>query len=1298
MNQRNVIRWLCVLALACLASVTTFAQGGATSTISGVVVDSGGGAIPGVSVVVKNEAGVTFETVTNTEGVFSVPALTAGVYTVTASLTGFKTAVMSDVRVVPGTPTSVKVSLAVGGIEETVNVVSSAELINTQTATVSSTLNADQINRMPMASRNALNAVTFLPGVNTATINRNSTINGLPESFINITLDGVANNDQFLRATDGFFASVTPRQDAVEAVSVTTAVSGAELGGSGAASINFVTRSGTNRFSGSGYEYFRHWEMNTNYWFNKRDGLPRNQIKLNQYGARAGGPIVLPGLFDGRDKAFFFINYEQLRFPNSFTRNRDVLHPAALDGVFRYSVGNQVREVNVLQLAAANGQISAVDPTVMGLLRNIAAATTTTGAVTQQSDPLLMNYRWQSPGRLFEHQPTARVDYNLTVNHRLSFSTSMIDTYRDPDYLNSADVQFPGAPNYERYDSFRPLYSATLRSTLGPNLVNELRGGTTRGLISYFGSLETNGAQTFDSQGGYSIDFDANIGLENWHRSNAFSWRSGYSYSLENTLSWQKGTHSMTFGGAMLLSRSWENEQQVAPGINLRFDTTNDPARDLFSNTFFPDASANQLSDARDLYALLTGRVGGITGTAALTPSGEYVAFGEIRREGKVDVHSLFAQDSWRINPGLTLNAGLRWDLQLPFTPASGVMSTVSIADICGMSGLGDGSTFSRCAFYSRATGGKVPEYVQLTEGSRGYDTDWNNFAPNVGVAWRPNVQDGWLRRILGDPEQATLRAGFSVAYDRQGLNTFIGAYDANTGGTVDLLRDASTGTPPLVGPGESWPVLLSQRERLAVGSFPATQTYPIPIRSGRSDDLNTFAPDIEIGYARTWTVSFQRSLSQDMAVDVRYVGTRGVNQWSTINYNDDFDIESNGFINEFRLAMANLQANNAAGGTRSGSFAYFGTGTGTNPLPIYLAYLNGLPASRAGDPNAYTGGTQTWRNTTLAQRLVAPNPVPFTAASDLDGNLGRRNLALAAGLPANFFIVNPLVDDANVTDSGAYSDYHALQLELRRRLSKGLQANASYQYAVEGGSSFLGFRYGRALNPAENVRHAIKTQWDWTIPVGRGQRFGSDMNALLNGFLGGWQFNGVGRIQTRTIDFGNVRLVGMTVGELTDVFKHEIRADPATGLQTVYNLPQDIIDNTRRAFNVSVTSPTGYSALGVPEGRYFAPANSAGCLQLKAGDCAPRTLLVRAPLFTRFDIGLTKRFPLPGQMNFEFRVDVLNVFDNINFDPFNPDLTNINGVYGGATFGQVTTAYQDANNTFDPGGRLGQIMFRFNW
>ena len=179
----------------------------------------------------------------------------------------------------------------------------------------------------------------------------------------------MSNNDNFLRNTDGFFASVTPRQDAVEAVSVTLSAAGAQVGGgAGAVTMAFQTRSGGNRFTGSAYEYYRNPEFNTNYVFNEINHQGKNEVKLNTFGARVGGPIMIPGLYDGRNKAFFFVHYEQIRFPNSFTRTRTVFNPRVYDGWFRYQFGNEVREVNLLQLAAANGQISAKDPTMMKLL------------------------------------------------------------------------------------------------------------------------------------------------------------------------------------------------------------------------------------------------------------------------------------------------------------------------------------------------------------------------------------------------------------------------------------------------------------------------------------------------------------------------------------------------------------------------------------------------------------------------------------------------------------------------------------------------------------------------------------------------------------------------------------------------------------------------------------------------------------------------------------------------------------------------------------------------------------------
>ena len=1306
------LRVTCVLLfLATFASPAAYAQ--STASIAGTVKDGSGGVIPGVTIVVKNDTtGNAQEVVTDSDGAYQITALGAGSYTVTASLAGFKTATAKGVRVAPGQPVNIPLTLEVGSLEEVVTVASSSELINTQTATVAATLNADQLTRMPTPTRNALNAVAFLPGVNTTGTNRDSTILGLPETFLSITLDGVSNNDNFLRNTDGFFASVTPRQDAVEAVSVTLAAAGANIGGgAGAVTMAFTTRSGGNRFSGSVYEYYRNPRFNSNYIFNEYNHQGKNQVKLHTFGGRAGGPILIPGLYDGRGKAFFFAHFEQIRFPNTFTRTRTVFNNRVLDGWFRYQFGSEIREVNLLTLAAQNNQISTTDPTSMNLQRQIDAATKTTGTRSAQSDPLYDNYVWQSPANLLEYQPTVRLDYNLGANHRLSGSWSQITAKRTPDYLNNADPRFPGAPNQRDFESIRPLTSISLRSTLTRNIVNELRGGATAfGPGSHFGQptavASRNDPTTFADSGGYAISTPTNE--TTWFTSNGPSWRGAPTYSLDETLTWQKGAHTLTTGGNVLISDATSSSQQIVRGITLGFNTDFDPAIGMFNTTNFPGASTDQLNAARGTYAVLTGRVATISSQAVLDATGKYVELGPVTQEGGIKVYGSFIQDSWRVKPNLTLTGGLRYDLQTPFEPFSSVLSSVTMESVCGMSGLGDGGLYSKCRFTDpNASGGAVPQFIQLEKGTEGYKTDWNNFAPSGSVAWRPNVQTGFLRKLLGEPDQATVRAGYSEAYDRAALTTLIGVYGSNRGGTISLNRTANTG---LVQPGTSWPVLLSQTSRLVPQDFNPDPTYPIAVGTNRSDSLNAFAPDIKIARVRNWTVGFARSLSRDMAVEIRYVGNRGDNEWSQINYNctgntnnnnactgiRGENLVANGFLNEFKLAMANLQANNASGvSSRVGSFAYFGSGTGTSPLPIYLAYLNG--SRDAGNPAAYANAAATWANSTIAGRLAAPNPNPNAAAIDLDANLTRRNQAQALGYTRNFFVLNPDVANVNVTDSGAFSKYNAMQIELRRRLSQGFSANVNYQYAFEGGSVFDGFNRGRAWTDTPvtgnaTIRHALKWQADWTLPFGHGQRFGNGTNHLVNGLIGGWSVTAVGRFQATVQDLGNVRLVGMSRSELQKMYKFYIKDNPTTNIKEVWMLPDDVILNTRRAFSTSNSTLDGYSAsLGAPTGKYIAPANSANCIQVNTGDCAPRNVLLLSPWFKRVDFGVAKRVDVGGPKNFEIRFDILNLFDNPNFNP-------VSNPGSGATIFRTTAAYTDPSNTYDPGGRIGQLTVRFSW
>src|SRR4029078_8905002 len=125
---------------------------------------------------------------------------------------------------------------------------------------------------------------------------------------------------------------------------------------------------------------------------------------------------------------------------------------------------------------------------------------------------------------------------------------------------------------------------------------------------------------------------------------------------------------------------------------------------------------------------------------------------------------------------------------QMPFVSVNDTMSAVAFDSICGQSGLGPATTeYNKCGFFTRIDTGKAPEFIQFSKSTQGYNTDYNNLAPNVSLAWRPHVQSGFMRKILGDPEQATLRGGYSVSYERQGIGVLTGIYGSNSGSAVTL-------------------------------------------------------------------------------------------------------------------------------------------------------------------------------------------------------------------------------------------------------------------------------------------------------------------------------------------------------------------------------------------------------------------------------------------------------------------------------------------------------------------------------
>ena len=1268
--------------LAILAPGPVAAQGGTTSTISGIVVDTGGGVIPGADVSVKhNGTNVTTTGVTNERGAFSFPGLNVGTYTVTVTLQGFKTFVANDVVLTSGSPAAVRAVLEVGGLAEEVVVSSQSEIVQTQSTVVSSTINANQIVKLPITSRSAMDFVTLLPGVTTAGGNRQSQINGLPRGVINITLDGVNIQDNTLRSTDGFFAIVSPRLDAIEEVTVTTATQEASAG-QGAVQIKFVTRSGGSDFTGSGYHYYRSDKLNANTWFNNRNGVEKAELKQNQYGVRAGGPIVIPGVFDGRNKAFFFVNYEEFRQPSGVTRNRNMLNATAQQGIYTYTTaGGATQSINLLALAAANGQTGTPDPTIVKILSDIRGATS--GGSIATIDQNLERFTFNVGTTSLRRYPTTRIDYNITEKHRYSNSFNYNYFTDFPDTLNNQDPSFPGFPVNAGQTSERYSISNSLRSTLGANLVNEALVAWSGAPVSFFTEYTPSswsGTSTADQEG-YKLFFPTTAGMNpvgpnptgNFNPQS----RNASTLLVENTLTWLKGTHSFTMGGSWTQYDLWLKNQQMVPNITLGI-AQGDPAQGMFTTANLPGASQAQLSAAQSLYALLTGRVSQITANAALSEeTNGYEYLGNSVQRARMREAGFFIQDSWRLRPNLTINAGLRYELQFPFTPRNNSYSTATLDSFCGVSGTNPDTVCN--LFQAGHMPGVHPTFIAFGQGTAAYETDYDNWAPSVGAAWTLKGSTGVLGSILGANEgDSVIRAGFTRAFSREGMNAFSGQFGGNPGVTISANRTTGLGNLGTL------PLLFREKSRLGAPDFPAAPAYPLTeVVTG---DVNLMDPTLQVPYADSWTLGIQRTVGRNMAVEVRYVGTRSRDLWQTLNFNE-LNIFDNGFLAEFRAAQVNLQANVGAGLASQG-FRYRGPGTGTVPLPIMFAYFQG-----AGNPNdaaAYTS-TNFRTNNTFLTPLATFNPNPFDFADSLNGNAGFRSNAAAAGLAANFFVANPdLLGGVDMTSNVGRSDYNALQIELRRRMSGGLQFTSSYAFGKQMVHSWRTHRRDvfmiRDAGDPGDITHVFKLNAVYDLPFGQGRRFGGNVGGLMNRLIGDWSLSLVSRVQSgRLVDLGNVRVVGMSHDEVANIFK--LRIDDAG--QKIWMLPQDVIDNTIKAFSVSATSPTGYGAGGPPTGRYFAPANGPDCIEIddgaEYGDCAARSLVVTGPMFQQHDFSIGKRVSVVGRTNFEFRLEMLNAFNNHNFIP-------VSGI--GATPGNYEVTGLTGTNT----SRIIQLVSRFNW
>lgn len=1362
--MRNLFsKFFLVLVVLALVGLPVLGQSISSGSLTGTVTDPTGAVVPGASVIVKNDAtGQEFNAKTNDEGMFNIPSLGAGLYTATISVKGFKQAKVTAIKIDAGKPASFAAALEVGSQDQTVTIVGSAELLQTQTATVGTTLTGRQITDIPTASRDALDLVLALPGTTTPGRPRTSSVNGLPKGALNITLDGINVQDNLLKSSDGFFTYVRPRTDAIQEVTVSTSNPGAESSAEGSVQIKFVTQSGGNEYHGGGYWYHRNPALNANYWFNNRDlaadpvthKAPQQRILLNQFGVKVGGPISVPKVFSGKDRAFFFVNYEEYRLPErSAQRVRNLPTEDAISGVYKFTTNLQpcavgqttgcynppalvtcstgttrTCAVNVLTMAAGTpGLVTTVDPTINALLKSMRSAAASVNAVLINiaSSPNIQQFGFFNSGSTIRRFPTVRLDANLGKNHHLENITNYQQFDGTADFLNGRDPAFPGFPNFGAQTSNRFSNTSAWRWNITPNIVNEARFGMVGG-TSFF-TAEITPAQ-FTNQGGANLSM-TNLGVSSATAGTAPERRNSPVQQFSDNLSWNHGNHTVNFGGSYTRVNLWINDQTVVPTVNFGISSTLTGDAAAFKAFESLNATVGQQGAAANFYSTLVGRISSLSRYAALNEiSNKYSVQDQYVSRARQVEFGFYAQDTWRFRPNVTLTGGLRWEVQGPFQSLNNTLTQVSYAGLFGESGVGN-------LFKPGTLSGSPTQYTNFPKGSKSYSTDYGNIAPSVGFTWSPNMKSGLLRKLTGESGQTVLRGGFSMAYVREGTNTFLAILASNPGQTIDASQSI-TGTPYALSFANLFRNGIPAAPPFGTG-VPGSGTLPsqpsYPSTGFITDSANAFNPNLKTGYVESWTMGIQREFKKDNVIELRYVGNRGHQLWRQYNLNEA-NVFENGWLNEFKLAQANVLQNLATG--NGFNMRYRGPGTGTSPLPILLGHFSGVAATGAaacggtGQPTCATlYGSTFFANTTLLSLLNPLNPSVIGFANQLATTQNEASFAanrVAAGIPYNFWVVNPGKRGAalavNSGSGGAFTVenagqtwYDAATLEFRRRMSRGLLIQANYTFGKALANTYASsssvfdqpatlrnLRLRKDVSPFD-VTQALKTNFIYELPFGRGQRFLGNSKGLVNGFLGGWIFNGNVRIQTGSaISFGNVQLVGMTRKELQKaigVYRDQPNSDNSAASGQIYWLPLDIRLNTFRANSVSFTSTGAAFTQGAPSGRFIAPAGFNNCYQGVPGQCGFNNLVIKGPSFFRFDLSLAKKIKFTERMNLEMRAEALNAFNNINFlvGSAGSD-TNGGGTLNSGFFGRYTAAYQDTSTTNDPGGRLIQLVLRLNF
>jgi hypothetical protein len=828
-----------------LFSLSFQSFGQATGRIAGQVTDPAGALIPNASVTLgaAGSGAVAFRTTTTEEGLFNFLGLPPGNYDLTVEAQGFNKYVGRNIVVDAGRETSIPaIKLEVGSVSETVEVTGAATGVQTTNAEVSTTINTDQVRKLPQLNRSPIGLVGTQVGVN-LTGRTNSTINGLRPSLTNVTFEGINIQDNFIRSNGIDFQPNLLLADQVGSITVASSNANASQG-NGASQIGFVAPSGTNEYHGSVYWNNRNSEFAANTWFNNRDGIARPFLNQNQLGAAVGGPII-------KNKLFFYGNYEALRLSQQAAQNRTILTDTARRGIYTYrDASGVVRQTNILQLTG-----NVIDPAIASLISNIPTPDKINNfRVGDSAEGFLRN----TAGYSFNGQSNrTRDNYLGKGDYIWNTKNSFVGTFTaNRDILDRQDLSnnYNVAPNVTN-SSWTKLLSVAWRWNPSPRITNELRYGMNLSPVPFLtnenfgdylvgGLVFNNPVNTFRAQG-----------------------RTTNTYTVLDNASWVKGRHNIQFGGQwQKVTTAPFNDAGITPTYNVGIGTGQ---RGLVSADL-PGISATDLTGANNLLASLAGLIDSYTQTYNVTSrTSGFVPGATSLRKYILDQWSLYVNDSWKINPRFTLTAGLRWEYFAPVTEQDSLALLPQLIDNNPVKTLLSNATL---------------DFAGNSVGKPWYNKDLNNFAPNIGFAWD----------VLGNGKMA-IRGGYSMNYVND--NTIRSA-DSLTSGVVNTGLSQTVTSSGLSGR------LSAGRPPVPVPTFSVPRTMAQNFAGDSQATFGLMDPNLKTPYVQQWNLSVQRDF-KGWIVDARYVGNHFVQGYRAFDFNQ-VNLGVGGYLDDFKRAQNN--------------------------------------------------------------------------------------------------------------------------------------------------------------------------------------------------------------------------------------------------------------------------------------------------------------------------------------------------------------------------------------------------------